>query len=57
VTQLLRFLKIPILKIFLCLFLIVFLWKNTAQAKSFRDKCYLDPAPSRKILRKWFCDF
>uniref|UniRef100_A0A1B0G5T2 Uncharacterized protein n=1 Tax=Glossina morsitans morsitans TaxID=37546 RepID=A0A1B0G5T2_GLOMM len=31
--------------------------KNTVQAKQWLDKCYLDSAPSRQMVEKWFADF
>ena len=31
--------------------------KNTVQEKEWFGKCYLDSAPSRQIVKKWFTDF
>ena len=31
--------------------------KNTDQAKQWLDKCYLDSAPSKTMVKRWYADF
>ena len=31
--------------------------KNIVQVKRWLNKCYLDSAPSRQMVEKWFADF